>query len=117
MISIGNLTAQANGRVTLDRVSGLNTVKALRITNYTTKVLLLTNINDGYQSQELLPPLTSTVFKNPGMDAQGSIGSFALGAIAVATPAQIVAGVTVEWANDPENDFLGTYPAIVGASA
>lgn len=117
MITVGSVTAQANGRVTLDRVAGLNTVKALRVTNYTTKPLLLTNINDGYQSQEVLPPLVAMVYKNPAMDAQASIGGFTLGAVVAATPAQIVAGVTVEWANDPENDFLGTYPAVVGAVA
>ena len=110
MIRIGQTSQQGSGLVLLPVPAGFDSVHAVRLTNYTTKPILLTNISSVEQSQEILPPLTAMVYKSPNTSDYPRMTGVAVGAVAAATPAAIAAGVLVEWASDAVNDFLGTYP-------
>lgn len=110
MIRIGTTQAQGNGNVIIPPPAGFDTVHAVRLTNYTTKPIVLTNISSVEQTQEILPPLTAMVYKSPNTSDFPRMTGVAVGAVAAATPAAIAAGVFVEWASDPVNDFLGVYP-------
>ena len=119
MIVIGSAVFDpVKDTVSLDTkdVAGFNTVVAVRLTNYTSDVLVLTNINGRGQGQEYLMPLQQMVYLFPNVTQVPLIRGLQLGADIPAS------ALLVEWSLDvgdgaPDTDFPGTYPTQVTAPA
>jgi hypothetical protein len=109
VIILGSAKVTANGQtVTIARPPGSegpnSPYQAVRLTNFTSDVLVLTNIGGTVQSQEYLAPLATMVYHSEPSGPIPTIVGQALGANLPLT------AVLVEWSTDPDNDFIGTYP-------
>lgn len=105
MIIIGTAVVSANGQyVTFPSPAGFNTVLAVRIANYSGDSVQLSNIHSVQQGQELLQPQQQMVYVSPNLSAIPKAVGLTY------PPAQIAAGLQVEWSTDPDSDFIGQYP-------
>lgn len=107
-IFLGSVTQQGN-RLGISPPAALSSVKAVRIANVTSDVLILNNIAGNGQSQEYLLPLQQGVFKTEGVQQIPTIYGQALG------DALPLSQIFVEWSDDPLADFPGTYPTTLSA--
>lgn len=89
--------------------AALDTVTGLRLANATASVLVLENITQNGQDQQYLMPAQQMVYKSPNISSPPVVYSL------TATPATVQASLFVEWSDDPETDFLGTYPVALPA--
>lgn len=106
MIVPGTATVNpSTGIVQISAPMGFGTTRGVRLSNYTTDVLILTNISSVDQSQEYLPPQTQMVYPSVNVGILPTVTGVTLPA------ASIAANLFVEWSTDPTNDFVGTYPA------
>jgi len=107
-IFLGSVTQQGN-RLGISPPAALSSVKAVRVANITSDVLILNNIAGNGQSQEYLLPLQQAVFKTEGVQQIPTIYGQALG------DALPLSQIFVEWSDDPLADFPGTYPTTLSA--
>lgn len=107
MIVVGTATVNPHtGKVELNANSamGFGTARGVRLSNFTSVSLTLTNISGVDQSQEYLAPQTQMVYPTANIGATPIIESD--------QPAAVIAEfLLVEWSTDPDTDFIGTYPA------
>lgn len=89
--------------------SAFDTAQALRLTNLSTDVVVLTNISDTYQGQEYLMPGQQMVYKSPNRSGTPTAVGLTL------TPTQLSTLLFAEWSDDAETDFIGTYPTTCGS--
>lgn len=83
---------------------GFGGITAVRLTNYTGDVLILTNISSDSPGQEYLMPFQQNVYHIENVRTPPQVvGQQLAAAFATAT-------LLVEWSNDPLKDFPGTYP-------
>ena len=97
--------------VNITAPAGWATVRALRLTNYTSDVLVLTNISGVDQSQEYLLPLQQMVYRSINSSNIPTVEGISLGALTT------VPTVLVEWSTEPLVDFIGTYPTAIGVGS
>lgn len=103
-------TASAVGdHVELPPPSGFNTLHALRITNTLATYATVFNVTADSQSAQYLVGKQQMVYRT---DNIGS-AQIRLQPSGATTVAQLAAGLLVEWATDPANEFQGTYPVQV----
>lgn len=102
-IFIGSVTQQGN-KLGISPPAALSSVKAVRVANITSDVLILNNIAGNGQSQEYLLPLQQAVYKTEGVQQIPTLYGQALG------DALPLSQIFVEWSDDPLADFPGTYP-------
>lgn len=112
-IRLGSATFDAaKDIVTIDTrgVAGFDTVKAVRLTNYTADAIVLTGISGlDPNSVEYLMPLQQMVYHTDNISSVPVLKGLQLGTDLNA------AAVFVEWSTEPELDFIGTYPTQVSA--
>ena len=112
MIVLGSASVSiAGSTVTIDSPGGFGAFRAVRLTNYTANVLVLTNISGSTQgqSQEFLLPLQQMVYQSANVQTIPTVTVFGVeGTFSVAP------SVLVEWSTDPLDDFNGTYPVTIG---
>lgn len=99
---------QNNDTLEIQPPAGFNTVNALRITNYTVDVLILTNIMGNNNSdRQYLMPLEQMVFAVENVQTLATMQGLQLGADIEQER------VLIEWADNGLDDFEGTYPVFV----
>jgi hypothetical protein len=109
MIVVGEAVVQGGKVVITPPTLGFGAVRAVRLTNYTANVLIVSNISGIDQSQEYLLPLQQMVYESLNTSGVPSISVKDIGAAISAPPT-----VLVEWSTDPLPDFPGTYPTTIG---
>lgn len=109
MIVVGEAVVQGNKVVIKPATLGFGAVRAVRLTNYTANVLVLTNISGQDQSQEYLLPLQQMVYESINASGVPTVDVKDIGASITAPPT-----VLVEWSTDPIRDFTGNYPTVIG---
>ena len=82
-----------------------DTVQAVRLSNTGSDPMILNNISDLYQGQEYLLPGQTMVYKSPNRTST----PYVLGK--TANPATVLTSLLIEWSDDAETDFVGTYPS------
>lgn len=108
MITLGTATVQGSSVIIKAPVGGFGGVKAVRLTNYTADVIILSNINGTSPgARELIMPFQTNVYACDNIrDAPTALGQTLGSTFATAS-------LMVEWSDDPVTDFPGTYPANV----
>jgi hypothetical protein len=94
----------STGKIELIPPLGFGTARGIRLSNYNTDTLTLTDISGTSQSQEYLPPQTQMVYATDNVGRTPTIIGQTL------TSATLVTNILVEWSTDPAADFIGTYP-------
>lgn len=110
MITVGQAVLQGSKVVLAPPSLGWGAVRAVRLTNYTQNVLILTNLSGQSQSQEYLLPLQQNVYESANVGVPPSITVLDVGGGIVTPPT-----VLVEWSTAPLDDFIGSYPTVIGA--
>jgi hypothetical protein len=101
---LGKATLVGNAVTLSPPEGGFGGVTAVRLTNYTGDVLIITNISSDAPGQEYLMPFQQNVYHIENVRTPPQVVGQQLGAtFATAT-------LLVEWSNDPLKDFPGTYP-------
>jgi hypothetical protein len=83
---------------------GFSTARGVRVSNYNQDAIILTDISGTDQSQEFLMPLSQMVYPSVNAGRVPSARAFSSATVAAAD------AILVEWSDDPDHDFLGTYP-------
>ena len=109
-ITVGQAVVEGNKVVIKPPNLGTGAARAIRLTNYTANVLILTNIDGQTQSQEYLLPLQQMVYETINVTTVPTVAVLDIGGAIVTPPT-----VLVEWSTDPLKDFTGTYPTVIGA--
>lgn len=102
-IFLGEATQQGTS-FTITPPRGFNGVEAVRLTNYTGEVLILSNISGVGQNDEYLMPLQQMVYHTANVSNVPQVKGTLLG-----NPF-LTSALFVEWSDDAEQDFIGTYP-------
>jgi hypothetical protein len=107
-IRLGESTVSGTN-VELKAPGGFGTFQAIRLTNYTANVLIITGIDsDDPGSQEYLLPLQQNVYRTNNVGNIPKVTGINLGALTA------VPTVLVEWSDNPLKDFPGIYPTAIG---
>jgi len=110
-IRLGEATVVLD-KVELQAPGRFGTFTAVRLTNYTADVLIVTGIDSqDPASQEYLLPLQQNVYKTDNVSKIPTIQGISLGSLS------LVPTVLVEWSDEPLKDFPGTYPTAIGVGS
>lgn len=110
-IILGDLRGQGDV-VIMDPPGGFNSIDALRLSSYCDAAIIVTNLLGTDQSQQYLQPNQQNVYPITNIGRTPQL--VPTGADTVTT---ILDNVTVEWSNDPRNDFQGVYPTQISPPA
>lgn len=88
-----------------------NSLYAIRLSNLTGDVLIVKNIQSTGQSTEYLLPYQQNVYKTENLSAIPKFTGLYLG------NSVDTAALLVEWSDEPDTDFPGTYPVDVAIAA
>lgn len=108
VISIGSAIGS---QVILESPLGFGATRAVRVTNTTADIVVLTNILGVGQDQQYLFPSQQMVYYSVNISATPTAQGLTLSA------ATIAAGLYVEWSTEPHEDFIGTYPTNIAGSS
>ena len=107
-IRLGSATVTGS-TVSLIAPGGFGTFQAVRLTNFTSLILILTGIDsDDPGGQEYLLPLQQNVYRTNNISKIPTITGI------VAGGAGAISSVLVEWSDNPLKDLPGTYPTAIG---
>lgn len=96
---------EQNDKLVIKPPFGFNTIQGVRIANYTVDVLILQNITgDNLSDRQYLPPATQMFYPIRNAQDYPTMDGLQIG------PDLPNEQVLIEWSDDPDNDFLGTYP-------
>lgn len=109
-VFLGSVTQQGSKNY-ISPPAALTSVEAVRITNITSDVLVLSNVAGNGQSLEYLLPMQQAVYKSEGSQQIPTVYGVTLGNVLPNSQ------IFVEWSDDPLNDFPGTYPTTIGSLA
>lgn len=108
MLFLGSSVLNADGSISLTAPAGFASVNGVRLTNYTTSVLILRDINPSNPSNQYLLPGMQTVYRTVNRSRYPRLEDISTGLI------DAVTGLLVEWTTDFEDDFKGLqYPVMV----
>lgn len=110
MIIVGQASVNPDtGNVELVAPLGFATARAVRVSNFNSDAVILSNISGVDQSQEYLMPQQQNVYPTANAGRVPTANGLSL------PPDQIATNLLVEWSTDPQADFLGTYPVGIPA--
>ncbi len=107
-IRLGQATVNGS-TVQIKAPGGLGTFQAVRLTNYTSVILIINGIDsDDPGSQEYLLPLQQNVYRTNNVSNIPTVTGLVTGGV------EQLATVLVEWSDNPLRDFPGVYPTAIG---
>ena len=107
MIVLGTATVQGNAVVITPPEGGFGGIKAVRLSNYTSDALILTNISSDSPGQEYLMPFQQSVYHIENVRTPPKVVGVTLGS------SFSTASLLIEWSTEPLTDFPGTYPTAI----
>lgn len=103
-VVLGQAVQQGSAVVITPPEGGFGGIEAVRLSNYTSDALILTNIDTDRPGQEYLLPFQQNVYRQKNVRQAPQIEAVILG-----NDFQ-TSSVLVEWSTEPLADFPGTYP-------